>query len=210
MVNLLSLEDVVPLPIFSGKISEADRRAEVMTSYRAHWAGQIALRRLCANIHQNINGSMSSEPTPDSGEDFNGPAASTLATLASQLDQWRNMLPWPVRWPDGDPCANPPLNEHIPLVGRTADSYQSTQYGGQHYQRPFFTKDLGAEVAQYPYVYNMQVALLRTRYLYARYMIYRPFIYKALHFPDQITQDDALGVAECLKVRASPLPQYSN
>ena len=32
-------------------------------------------------------------------------------------------------------------------------------------------------------------------------MAYRPFVYKALHFPEQMTLEDAEGVAECLKVR---------
>jgi hypothetical protein len=40
---------------------------------------------------------------------------------------------------------------------------------------------------------------LRTRYYYAKYIVHRPFVYKALHFPDQMTQEDAQGVAECLR-----------
>lgn len=200
MVNLISLEDIVPLPMFSGTISEDDRRAETLTQYQAHWASQIALRRFCANIHQNINDSMGGELPPGTNEDFNGPTAGTLNTLAQQLDSWRSMLPWALQWPENDPCANPPLNEHTPVVGRGEHAYHGAQYGAQNqYQRSFFSTDVVSDSSRYPFVYSMQVALLRTRYLYARYMIYRPFIYKALHFPEQMTQDDALGVAECLK-----------
>ena len=52
----------------------------------------------------------------------------------------------------------------------------------------------------YRFVYDVQVAVLRTRYYYAKYVVYRPFVYKALHFPEQMTQEDAQGVAECLRV----------
>ena len=65
---------------------------------------------------------------------------------------------------------------------------------------PLFSADLTAEYVQYPYAYDIQVALLRTRYYYAKYIIYRPYVYKALHFPDQMQQEDAEGVAECLRV----------
>jgi hypothetical protein len=65
---------------------------------------------------------------------------------------------------------------------------------------PLFTTDLNSEPVHYPYAYDIQVALLRTRYYYAKYMVHRPFVYKALHFPEQTTQEDAQGVAECLRV----------
>jgi len=62
-----------------------------------------------------------------------------------------------------------------------------------------FTTDLDAPPARYPYALDIQVALLRSRYYYAKYLILRPFVYKALHAPDAMTHDDAVGVAECLK-----------
>jgi hypothetical protein len=63
---------------------------------------------------------------------------------------------------------------------------------------PLFSTDLDKEPIQYPYVYDIQVALLRTRYYQAKYMVYRPFVYKALHFPEQMTQEDAEGVRRVL------------
>jgi hypothetical protein len=66
---------------------------------------------------------------------------------------------------------------------------------------PLFSTDLDKEPIQYPYVYDIQVALLRTRYYQVKYMVYRPFVYKALHFPEQMTQEDVEAVAECLRVR---------
>lgn len=53
--------------------------------------------------------------------------------------------------------------------------------------------------------YNLDVvtAQLRTRFYYARFMMYRHFVYKALHFPELMTQDD---MANCgLAIRAACL-----
>jgi hypothetical protein len=35
-----------------------------------------------------------------------GPTASTLKALASQLEQWRGMLPEALKWPDDDPAVS--------------------------------------------------------------------------------------------------------
>jgi hypothetical protein len=40
---------------------------------------------------------------------------------------------------------------------------------------------------------------LRSRYYYARFMIYRPFVYKALHFPTQMSEEDSFYTAQCLQ-----------
>ncbi|KAJ4290108.1 hypothetical protein N0V88_006614 [Collariella sp. IMI 366227] len=64
-----------------------------------------------------------------------------------------------------------------------------------------FTTDLDLPPVRYPYVFDVQAALLRSRYYYTKYLIHRPFLYKALHIPPDavLSHDDALGVAECLK-----------
>jgi hypothetical protein len=62
-----------------------------------------------------------------------------------------------------------------------------------------FTSDLDAAPVRYPYCFDVQVALLRSRYYYTKYLVHRPFLYKALHYPDAMNHDDALGAAECLK-----------
>ena len=66
-------------------------------------------------------------------------------------------------------------------------------------EKQMFTADLDAPAHPYPYAYDVQVALLRTRYYYTKYLLHRPYIYKALHHPDAITTDDARGVATCLR-----------
>jgi hypothetical protein len=145
----------------------------------------------------------SSTDTPSvSTEDFGGPTASSLKQLAGQLAQWRGMLPRDLQWPEDDPTVFPSPEGAYPS-GRSFNQLLDPNLPPSQGQAsvPLFTTDLDVEPVQYPYVYDIQVALLRTRYYYAKYTVYRPLIYKALHYPEQMTQEDAEGVAKCLRVR---------
>lgn len=210
LTGVISLEDKVPLPSFNTPFCEADHNGNLASHFEAHFASQIALRRLCANLHNNINNPMGMDTPSSSNEDFNGPAVSTLKQLAAQLDQWKSMLPPPLRWPEDDPSAFPAQRYAAQQQPQRHQQHEQTHYGQlsldpslsyDHMgsKRQFFTSDINSEPVHFPYVYDIQVALLRTRYYYAKYTIYRPFIYKALHFPDHMTQDDAEGVVCCLK-----------
>lgn len=42
-------------------------------------------------------------------------------------------------------------------------------------------------------------AQLRSRYYYAQFIIYRPFVFKALHFPEQMSNEDRHLAARCLQ-----------
>jgi hypothetical protein len=142
---------------------------------------------------------MTNTDTPATSEDFTGPTASSLKQLASQLTQWRGMLPRPLQWAEDDPTSFP--NPQSGIVGSYSQPLDPSLSPRQsHSGAPMFTTDLDSEPVRYPYAYDIQVALLRTRYYYAKYMVYRPFVYKALHYPDQVTREDAEGVAECLMV----------
>lgn len=151
--------------------------------------------------------SSSTTDTPSSSEEFGGPAASSLKQLAGQLAQWRGMLPRDLQWAEDDPAGFPSPQPTMGGFNQQLDPNLSQQQGQQN--TPLFTTDLDSEPVQYPYVYDIQVALLRTRYYYAKYMVYRPFVYKALHFPEHMTQEDAEGVAECLRVRVTPIYHLS-
>lgn len=50
-------------------------------------------------------------------------------------------------------------------------------------------------------------ASLRTRYKYAQYLLWRPYVYKVLHFPNSSTDEDIQGCIEAFKV-ASPPDRY--
>lgn len=139
---------------------------------------------------------ISTNTASGSSDEFRGPSAELLNQLAAQLSQWRGMLPKSLQWAEEDPAGFPSLQTGG--YNQTLDPTLSPQQA--HSGAPLFNTDLSIEPVHYPYLYDVQVALLRTRYYYAKYMVYRPYVYKALHFPDQITQDDAQGVAECLRV----------
>jgi hypothetical protein len=134
-----------------------------------------------------------------SNEDFGGPTASNLKLLDSQLEHWRSLLPVELQWPEDDPTVFPQATQIQRSYSQSLDPSLTSTFQTQS-GAPLFTTDLDQEPAVYPYVYDIQVALLRTRYYYAKYMVHRPFIYKALHFPDQMMQVDFQGVADCLKV----------
>jgi hypothetical protein len=151
--------------------------------------------------HNNAPATNNSSDTPSSSnDDYGGPGVDSLKHLATQLSEWRGMLPQELQWAEDDPVSFPAPQEANPggsnprldprLLSRQAQS-----------SMPLFSTDQDRAPTQYPYFYDIQVALLRTRYYQAKYMAYRPFVYKALHFPEQMTQEDAEGVAECLRVR---------
>jgi hypothetical protein len=217
--GILSLVDQVGIPCFNSTLCEADHRGNQTSHFEHHYASQVALRRLCSNLHQNISDSSqflkhlaqaticltdkplatsNSDTASSSGTDYGGPTASFLKQLALQLSQWRGMLPQDLQWAEDDPTSYPSPQLEI-------SNFEHQQLDPNLSQLPktskkLFTTDLDSEPMQYPYAYDIQVALLRTRYYYARYIIYRPFVYKALHYPEQMTQEDAEGVADCLRV----------
>ena len=46
---------------------------------------------------------------------------------------------------------------------------------------------------------NIQAALLRSHYHHARYLLYRPYVYRVLHHPASLISEDMSGAAECLR-----------
>jgi hypothetical protein len=205
------------MPNFNSPFCLADYRANQASHFEAHYASQVALRRVCADLHNDIYNCRSSvartsyglsqthmfiaitrSDTPSSSES-SGPTAGSLKQLASRLAQWRGMLPLELQWSEEDLAGYPsPQQTTSPGFSKVLDPQLSLQ----HVQMgpPLFSSDLDSEPVHYPYLYDLQVALLRTRYYYAKYIVHRPFVYKALHFPERMTQEDAEGAAECLKV----------
>jgi len=118
------------------------------------------------------------------------------------------MLPPQLRWHEESPGAFPNTSMYSPSLYSTipTSTPMSTSLPPPHTAIPgpaspplMFTTDLDAVPVGYPYSLDIQVALLRSRYYHTKYLIHRPYLYKALHHPDAMTHDDALGAAECLK-----------
>ena len=110
------------------------------------------------------------EPSDDHG----GPPIHVIRELARQLDSWRLLLPRPLQWSDNDKL-----------------DFPSADPTHRRPNEPLFSQDNGPVPIAHKYNLDIVTAQLRTRFYYARFMIYRPFVYKALHFPEHMTEDDA-------------------
>lgn len=126
-----------------------------------------------------------------------------IKPLAMQLEHWREtLLPTHLRWRETDPGGLPDFDNTI----YNAPPFQEiSTLGAGPAPMPtttglsMFTTNLDIQPVVYPYATDVQVALLRTRYYITKHMIHRPFLYKALHHADQMTQEDAEGVATCIR-----------
>ncbi|KAL2261950.1 hypothetical protein VTK26DRAFT_2932 [Humicola hyalothermophila] len=199
LTGLEKLESIVGLPDFSGPFTEEDYISNQESHFQEHFASQIVLRRLLVDFHGSLSqgtaSSISPARTPFSSE-TNGSSVNqaTIQQLAVQLEQWRGVLPAHLRWQEDSPGAFP--DPHRPVY----NSAVYTRGPPKGLTPPFmFTTDLDGAPPRYPYSLDSQVALLRSRYYYTKYLIHRPFVYKALHYPDAMGHEDAVGAAECLK-----------
>jgi hypothetical protein len=201
--DIHALEDDVPLPYFQGAWSQEDYDVsgnQVRLHCQYHSLAMIALRQLIKRIRDvNHEGrcqvvilirrmladlrvaSIFQAP----GKHIGG-SNSAIREMAYQLDQWRSLLPRSFQWLDDDVLKFP----HGISTSR--------QRKGSPLVRERDLIPMG-------HICNFEVvtASLRTRFYYARYLIFRPFIYKALHSPELLNADDveccALGVqSACL------------
>lgn len=135
-----------------------------------------------------------SPPAPSSSEPSS--VVATVDGFVAQLDTWRSMLPQPLRWSDARAA-----HFQIPMPQQPGYFGQGAMYPPQAATllQDIFTADLTLAPTHYPYATDVRVALLRTRYYYNKYLVYRPFLFKALHHGTAVGTDDARCVAECLK-----------
>jgi hypothetical protein len=111
-------------------------------------------------------------------EDYGGPPVHVIKELARQLESWRSLLPRPLQWSDND-------KTEFPNMGSA--SRQGTD--------SLFSMDQGSVPINHRNNLDIMTAQLRTQFYYARFMIYRPFVYKALHFPELMTEEDQICCA---------------
>ncbi|KAK0751659.1 hypothetical protein B0T18DRAFT_457602 [Schizothecium vesticola] len=204
--GLEKIESVVGLPDFSGPFSDEDHISNQESHYQEHFASQIVLRRLLVEFHGVLSQGMSIRRR---NHPILRPAdfSIRLVSLALQLEQWRGMLPPQLRWHEESSGAFPNTSMYSPSLYSTipTSTPMTTSLPPPNTAIPgsasplMFTTDLDAVPVRYPYSLDIQVALLRSRYYHTKYLVHRPYLYKALHHPDAMTHDDALGAAECLK-----------
>ncbi|TID15171.1 Polyubiquitin [Venturia nashicola] len=132
----------------------------------------ISLLRLITRTHDTLF------------EDYCGPPIHVIRELLRQLDHWRALLPAALQWDDNkrfeypDPPAATAAGSSGPLF--SFNSVPATAY------------ELGDSLA-------MASAQLRSRYYYTRFMILRPFVFKALHYPEQLSPEDIDYTGQCLQ-----------
>ncbi|KAF2763859.1 hypothetical protein EJ03DRAFT_283252, partial [Teratosphaeria nubilosa] len=177
--GILRLEDEVPLPYFHSESSPTT--VEEGSHYQEHFLAMIALRRLISRTHTVIHES-SPGRIETSTNDYGGPPVAVIREMVRQLDSWRALLPRPLQWSDADRFGFP---------SRDPLSRQPNE--------PLFSVDQGPVPIGHRCNLDVVSAQLRTRFYYARFMMYRPFIYKALHFPELMTPDDCNCCALAIK-----------
>ncbi|KAG8630423.1 hypothetical protein KVT40_002042 [Elsinoe batatas] len=170
--GIYTLEDQIPLPSFQQSRNMTNAESEDASHYHYHFLAMIALRRLIARIHASLHSD--NDTRAESSEGYDGPPIHLINELARQLESWRTYLPQALQWSDADTHSFPNVN---PLARRQPS--------------PLFTVQDNGEPVTHRYNLDIVTGHLRTRFYYARYMIYRPFIFKALHFPEAMTPDDA-------------------
>jgi hypothetical protein len=55
LTGIIVLEEVIEVPNLNGIFCESDHRCIEFSHFEKHYASQLALRRLCANLHDLIN-----------------------------------------------------------------------------------------------------------------------------------------------------------
>ena len=209
-----TLEDEVPLPYFyetqdehstGSPMQPSASNSEERSHYQYHFLAMIALRRLIARIHGVIHecerdesksepllhsnqgayahiNPAASTPQAENQEDYGGPPVAVIREMVRQLDSWRALLPRPLQWSDNDKF-----------------DFPATDPTARRPNEPLFCPDQGPIPIGHKYNLDVVTAQLRTRFYYARFMMYRPFVYKALHFPELMTPDDCSCCALAIK-----------
>ncbi|KAH0559908.1 hypothetical protein GP486_003572 [Trichoglossum hirsutum] len=179
--GICEYEDVIPPPDFDGPYSFQDMMESERSHYKYHFLAQMALKKLYSRIQStmydsSVNGS-------EKADDYDGPPVSVIRELARQLDSWRELLPTPLQWSDD----------------KTYEMPQSSTHQAQSTTSALFVPDDYSMSVTNGYSLDILVAVLRTRFYLLKYIIYRPFIYKALHYPDRMTAEDINNCKICLK-----------
>ncbi|KAF2715929.1 hypothetical protein K431DRAFT_316899 [Polychaeton citri CBS 116435] len=182
--GLCHMEEEVPMPGFH-ELSDPSGSTGLLSEERSHlgyhFLAMIALRKLIRRIHSVIHDSSSTHQS-ETADDYGGPPVHVIRELARQLDSWRSLLPRPLQWSDHDKF-------DFPNPDPTARRPDET----------LFSPDQGAVPIGHKSNLDIVTAQLRTRFYYARFMMYRPFVYKALHFPELMSVDDASCCALAIK-----------
>ncbi|KAF7905491.1 uncharacterized protein EAF01_006012 [Botrytis porri] len=198
LTSMMNLETHMEMPLFPMPFCEDDLMGDQESNWQAHSSSVLALRRICVQMQNGISEMAKMDAKSSCSEGYTFLTAAGVRQLAFQLTQWRGLLPTALQWAEDEPASFPYVQTPERDIGNIDPNFTSPI--SQQTPRPaLFSTDIDEEPVRYPYAYDIQVATLRTRYYYAKYMVYRPFVYKVLHSPELVTPEDAQNVAECLR-----------
>jgi hypothetical protein len=114
--------------------------------------------------------------------------------MARQADIWRESLPALIQWVDDSPSDSSPILQHTQLTFAPPSPDYSSAHSS-HSSSALYPAPFPGEI-----IHPVVRAQIRTRFYHVRYTIYRPYVYKVLHFPAQTSSDDIDKCVLCLKV----------
>jgi hypothetical protein len=204
LTGIESLEDQVPMPHFSQSYRDnAQPSVRILDSdsalpafrcndYAYQFTALITLSRLMRRIGDLISSyepiSGESEPlwqglgsrkrvdtsrTRVSPAHYSGPPVKLVQELTHQLDTWRSTLPQQLQWSD---------NERF--------GFTEVEPAATSPRLSFFSSLRNVGPSKIDHNVDIAVAQLRTRFYHARFLVHRPFVYKALHARELMTPGD--------------------
>ncbi|KAL1649935.1 hypothetical protein SLS58_001311 [Diplodia intermedia] len=171
VANECSLESIQITLLFA---TEEDQQTVM------YFLAMIALRQLVTRVHETIF--EASKATSEIPEGQDGPPTHVIRELSRQLESWRSMLPPPLQWTDEPPEAR----------------FQYIHPDSPETVRSFAPGSTSIP-SESPNALDLATAHLRSRYYYARFILYRPFVFKVLHWPAQTTDEDRQFAGMCIK-----------
>ncbi|OLN95885.1 hypothetical protein CCHL11_05056 [Colletotrichum chlorophyti] len=202
LTGLQQLEAKMGMPTFPNDvvIDDDHLREQVLgdsvSQYIDIYLYHISLRNLAVKIHdgfKRIVESSSSGP----GSAIPEPCGSIVNELATLLDMWHRSLPEDLTWDrvnHGAIFQAPQLE--TPGEQFYIDSIYTT--GAMHGLESAPVPGFLAPESGYPNSNDVLHAILRSRYYHLEHLLYRPFFYKALHYPEELVKEDCVATATFL------------
>jgi len=171
--RITALQDSVPLPLFLSDFRDQSTKSDEDLFIEYHFLAQITLRTLLNRARKSIQETRNLFHKNELGAAASG---SVIQELSCQLHNWRAHLPPAIAWNDQS-------THDIAMSNSGSDDYREA------------TTSLDPGITGMLDFKTTLNASLRTRYKYAKYIIWRPYIFRVLHSP----HDSAGYDVECCR-----------
>jgi hypothetical protein len=143
-------------------------------------------RNMADHVHRSTSGSsaLNAGATWPGGDE--GPPLALIQALVAELDSWRSALPKSLQWNDESRFD---FERFDPRPKSTSSNVFN------------FLAGVGTDIINHNV--DIAVAYLRTCFYQARFLIYRPFVYKAFHDRSQMTTTDRSRFALAINAACS-------